>query len=416
MAFFACRRLQLVDHLRAAARGREARRCLDPKGQGGEGEAQADAEASETEAGKRSRSRRMRTTAIKPSTTAATVPTTVKAPTMAKRKLARAKLLVRRTGRRKAGALSGCWHSGQATDWPARASSTSNRAPQSQVSDNGMVCTRKTRQPPTSTERGRDAWLYCILTERGRNRREASPLVRKGKERTVIRIRKAQDRGHADHGWLNTYHTFSFADYQDSAHMGFSSLRVINEDRVAPGMGFGAHAHRDMEIVSYVLEGELEHKDSMGNGAVLRPGEFQRISAGTGIRHSEFNPSTTEPVHFYQIWLLPQSKSIPPSYEQKFFDEDEKRGKLRLVASPDGVEGSLTINQDAKIYLSTLRPGDGLRHEMPAGRRAWLQVLRGQVSVNGTTLETSDGLAVSDETELAVVGEQGAEVMLFDLP
>jgi redox-sensitive bicupin YhaK (pirin superfamily) len=232
----------------------------------------------------------------------------------------------------------------------------------------------------------------------------------------MIRIRKALDRGHADHGWLNTYHTFSFADYQDSEQMGFSSLRVINEDRVSPGMGFGAHAHRDMEIVTYVLEGALEHKDSMGNGAILRPGEFQRISAGTGIRHSEFNPSANEPVHFYQIWLLPRSMNIPPSYEQKFFDEEEKRGKLRLVASPDGAEGSLTIHQDARVYLSTLRPGESVKHEMGSGRRAWLQVLRGQVGVQGTTLETSDGLAVSNETELAVVGEQAAEVMLFDLP
>lgn len=232
----------------------------------------------------------------------------------------------------------------------------------------------------------------------------------------MIRTRKAQDRGHADHGWLNTYHTFSFADYQDAAHMGFSSLRVINEDRVSPGMGFGAHAHRDMEIVTYVLEGALEHKDSMGNGAILRPGEFQRISAGTGIRHSEFNPSETEPVHFYQIWLLPKSKNIAPSYEQKFFDEEEKQGKLRLVASPDGADGSLTIHQDAMVYLSTLRPGESVSHEMRGGRRAWLQMLRGQVGVNGTTLETSDGLAVSDETSLAIVGEQAAEVMLFDLP
>ena len=231
----------------------------------------------------------------------------------------------------------------------------------------------------------------------------------------MMRLRKGPDRGHADHGWLNTYHTFSFADYQDAAHMGFRSLRVINEDRVSPGRGFGAHAHRDMEIVSYVLEGALEHKDSMGNGAVLRPGEFQRISAGTGIRHSEFNPSATEPVHFYQIWLLPRSQGAPPSYEQKFFTEDEKRGKLRLVASPNGAEGSLTIHQDARVYLSTLQPGESVSHEMAAGRYAWLQVLRGRVNVQGTTLETSDGLAVSDEDNLTIRGEQAAEVMLFDL-
>lgn len=231
----------------------------------------------------------------------------------------------------------------------------------------------------------------------------------------MIAIRKALDRGHADHGWLNTYHTFSFADYQAAAHMGFRSLRVINEDRVSPGMGFGEHAHRDMEIISYVLEGALEHKDSMGNGAVLRPGEFQRISAGTGIRHSEFNPSPDEPVHFYQIWLLPRNRGVPPSYEQKFFTEEEKQGTLRLVAAPDGAEESLTIHQDAKVYLSTLRAGESVSHTIGGGRHAWLQVLRGRVSANGTALETSDGLAVSDEASLAIVGEQAAEVMLFDL-
>jgi redox-sensitive bicupin YhaK (pirin superfamily) len=234
-------------------------------------------------------------------------------------------------------------------------------------------------------------------------------------ESIMIQLRKSGDRGHADHGWLNTYHTFSFADYQDPSHMGFRSLRVINEDRVQSGMGFGTHGHRDMEIISYVLEGALEHKDSMGNGEVLRPGEFQRMSAGAGVRHSEFNPSVTEPVHFYQIWLLPQSKGIQPSYEQKFFTEDEKRGKLRIVASPDGAEGSLTIHQDAKVYLSTLNPGESVKHTMLAGRHAWLQVLRGSVSVNGTLLETSDGLAVSDERSLTIVGERSAEAMLFDL-
>jgi quercetin 2,3-dioxygenase len=231
----------------------------------------------------------------------------------------------------------------------------------------------------------------------------------------MMQVRKSADRGHADHGWLNTYHTFSFADYQDPAHMGFRSLRVINEDRVQPGMGFGTHGHRDMEIVSYVLDGALEHRDSMGNGQVLRPGEFQRMSAGTGVRHSEFNPSATEPVHFYQIWLLPLSDGIKPSYEQKFYAESEKQGRLRMVASPDGAEGSLTIHQDAKVYLSTLNPGDSVNHTMLAGRHAWLQVLRGAVRVDGELLDTSDGLAVSDERSLAIVGERPAEVMLFDL-
>jgi hypothetical protein len=231
----------------------------------------------------------------------------------------------------------------------------------------------------------------------------------------MMRLRKAQDRGHADHGWLNTYHTFSFADYHDAAHMGFRSLRVINEDRVAPGMGFGTHGHRDMEIISYVLAGALEHKDSMGNGSVLLPGEFQRMSAGTGVRHSEFNPSSTEAVHFYQVWLLPQRQGVEPSYEQKFFAEADKRDQLRLVASPDDADGSLTIHQDARVYLSMLQPGKSVAHEIAIGRHAWVQVLRGQVRVNGTLLETSDGLAVSDERILTVVGEQAAEIMLFDL-
>ncbi|HEV3415211.1 MAG TPA: pirin family protein [Pirellulales bacterium] len=231
----------------------------------------------------------------------------------------------------------------------------------------------------------------------------------------MIRIRKSLDRGHADHGWLNTYHTFSFADYHDPAQMGFRSLRVINEDRVQPGMGFGAHGHRDMEIVTYVLEGALEHKDSLGNGSVLRPGEFQRISAGTGVQHSEFNPSASEPVHFYQIWLLPKTKGIEPSYEQKMFPEAEKRGKLRLVASPEGSDGSLAIHQDARVYLSTLVPGESVAHAIAPGRHAWLQILRGSVSVNGTSLETSDGLAASDEPSLTIVANQPAEIMLFDL-
>ena len=231
----------------------------------------------------------------------------------------------------------------------------------------------------------------------------------------MIQIRKSEERGHADQGWLNTFHTFSFADYHDAAHMGFRSLRVINEDRVAPGMGFGTHGHKDMEIISYVLEGALEHKDSLGNGAVLRPGEFQRISAGTGIRHSEFNPSVNEPAHFYQIWLLPLTNGNKPSYEQKKFAEDEKQDQLRLVASPDGAAGSLTIDQDARIYLATLHTGGAVHHELATARHAWLQVLRGEVSVNGTALEAGDALAVSDERLLAIVGVKPAEIMLFDL-
>jgi quercetin 2,3-dioxygenase len=181
-----------------------------------------------------------------------------------------------------------------------------------------------------------------------------------------------------------------------------------------PGMGFGTHGHRDMEIITYVLEGALEHKDSMGNGSILRPGELQRMSAGSGVRHSEFNPSATEPVHLYQIWLLPERQGIQPSYEQKLFADEEKQGKLRLVASPDGAEGSLTIHQDARVYLATLNAGESVSRELP-GRYAWLQVLRGRVNVNGTVLETSDGLAVSAEPRLTIVGAQPAEIMLFDL-
>jgi quercetin 2,3-dioxygenase len=233
----------------------------------------------------------------------------------------------------------------------------------------------------------------------------------------MIHIRKASDRGHADHGWLNTYHTFSFAGYYDPKQMGFRALRVINEDRVAPGMGFGTHSHRDMEIISYVLEGALEHQDSLGNGSVLRPGEFQRMSAGTGVRHSEFNPSPTELVHFYQIWLLPRATGIEPSYEQQLFAPDELRGRLRLVASPEGADGSLTINQDARVYLATLGAGDSVIHELPAGRHAWLQIVRGQLQANSLPLDTSDGLAVSDEPrlEIANAGAEAAELMLFDL-
>jgi redox-sensitive bicupin YhaK (pirin superfamily) len=231
----------------------------------------------------------------------------------------------------------------------------------------------------------------------------------------MIQIRKSQDRGHFDHGWLNTYHTFSFSEYHDPKFMGFRALRVINEDRVEPGQGFGTHGHRDMEIITYVLEGALEHKDSMGNGEILRPGEFQHMSAGTGIRHSEFNPSATEPVHLYQIWLLPKQNGIAPSYDQKPFADAEKQGKLRLVASPDGADGSLTIQQDAKVYLATLTIGASLNHDIPNGKYAWLQVLRGQVTVNGQVGEAGDGFAVSDEARLTIAGREPAEIMLFDL-
>jgi redox-sensitive bicupin YhaK (pirin superfamily) len=231
----------------------------------------------------------------------------------------------------------------------------------------------------------------------------------------MIELRKAEDRGHADHGWLNTYHTFAFASYRDPKHMGFRSLRVMNEDRVAPGRGFGTHAHDNMEIVSYVLEGALEHKDSMGNGAVLRPGEFQRISAGTGITHSEANPSSTEPVHFYQIWLFPAERGIEPSYEQKRFDDKELTNAFRLVASPDGADGSLSINQDARIYLAKMNGSETVPFVIPPRRHVWLQVLRGSIRVGETEMATSDGAAISDESKLEITPTPEAELMLFDL-
>jgi hypothetical protein len=231
----------------------------------------------------------------------------------------------------------------------------------------------------------------------------------------MITTRKSQDRGHADHGWLNTYHTFSFADYHDPRQMGFRSLRVINEDRVAPGQGFGEHPHRDMEIVSYVLEGALQHRDSLGNGSILRPGEFQRITAGTGVRHSEFNPSRTEPVHFYQIWLLPNRRGLEPGYEQRSFSADEQHNQLRLVASPDGETGSLSINQDARIFLSDLDPGAAVTHRLGPDRHAWLQVLRGGVELAGTRLAAGDAAAVSQLPELTLTASEPAEIMLFDL-
>lgn len=231
----------------------------------------------------------------------------------------------------------------------------------------------------------------------------------------MIRVRKAADRGHANHGWLDTYHTFSFAGYQDPEFDRFRALRVMNEDRVSPGEGFGTHPHRDMEIVTYVLEGALEHKDSMGNGEVLRPGEFQRMTAGTGITHSEFNPSSTEEAHLYQIWLFPEAEGLEPSYEQKWFDDQQMHNRLRLVASRHGEDGSLIIHQDARIYLSKIDPDATLDHALPSDRHAWLQVLRGSVLLNGQLLETSDGAAVSDEQHLQIQAREPAEIMLFDL-
>jgi redox-sensitive bicupin YhaK (pirin superfamily) len=231
----------------------------------------------------------------------------------------------------------------------------------------------------------------------------------------MIAVRHSAERGHLNHGWLDTHHTFSFADYYDPAQMGFRALRVMNEDRVAPGMGFGMHGHRDMEIVTYVLSGALEHKDSLGHGEVLRPGELQRMTAGRGIRHSEFNPSADQPVHLYQIWLLPREAGLEPSYEQKAFPATERTNRLRLVASPAGDDGSLTIQQDARLYLATLDAGVSVTHELPALRHAWLQVLRGSVELNGTTLATSDGAAITSESQLVIKAIAPAEVLFFEL-
>ena len=231
----------------------------------------------------------------------------------------------------------------------------------------------------------------------------------------MIVKRPAAERGHFDHGWLDSHHSFSFADYYDPAHMGFGPLRVINEDRVAPGKGFGQHGHRDMEIISYVLEGGLSHRDSMGNGSVIRPGDVQRMSAGTGVTHSEFNASNDELVHFLQIWLLPARPGGKPGYEQKAFPEEERKGKLRLVASPDGRDGSVTVHQDVELHAGLLCAGGTLRHTLTPGRHAWVHVARGQIEIGGEQLEAGDAAAVSDARGLDLAGSDGSEVLLFDL-
>jgi redox-sensitive bicupin YhaK (pirin superfamily) len=231
----------------------------------------------------------------------------------------------------------------------------------------------------------------------------------------MITVREAKDRGHFNFGWLDTNHTFSFGDYYDPRFMGFRSLRVINEDRVHPGRGFPTHPHRDMEIITYVLEGSLEHKDSMGTGSVIRPGEVQRMSAGTGVTHSESNSSKDESVHLLQIWIMPDKYGIRPSYEQKMYEAEEKQGRLRLIASPDGRDDSVKIQQDTALYAALLEPGQEVIHELKVNRHAWVQVARGAVSLNGQLLSQGDGAAVSDERALAIVGQESAEVLLFDL-
>jgi hypothetical protein len=231
----------------------------------------------------------------------------------------------------------------------------------------------------------------------------------------MITLRKAQDRGHADHGWLNSYHTFSFADYYDPREMGFGPLRVINEDRVQGGMGFGTHGHRDMEIISYVLEGALEHKDSIGTGSVIEPGDVQRMSAGTGVMHSEYNHSPRDLVHFLQIWIEPKVRGVRPSYEQRRFTAEDKKGRLRLVASPDGADGSVHIHQDAWVYASVLDGTDAVAHELAPGRKAYLHLARGAVEVNGQRLSVGDGAKISGETAVRLSNAEHAELLLFDM-
>ncbi len=228
-------------------------------------------------------------------------------------------------------------------------------------------------------------------------------------------LRPAEERGHAAHGWLDSHHTFSFADYHDPKHMGFQSLRVINDDRVAPAQGFGTHPHRDMEIISYVLEGALEHRDSMGTGSVIRPGDVQRMSAGTGVLHSEFNASKTEPVHFLQIWVIPAERGITPSYEQKSFSPGDRSGRLRLIVSPDGRDGSVTIHADARVYAGTFAHGQSAELALPPSRHAWVHVARGAIRLNGRDMNAGDGAALSKEALVRVEGIDDAEVLVFDL-
>lgn len=232
----------------------------------------------------------------------------------------------------------------------------------------------------------------------------------------MLSIRKGGERGVTHLDWLDSRHTFSFGEYYDPSALGFSVLRVINDDTVVPGAGFPTHPHRDMEIVTWVLSGALEHHDSLGNGSVIRPGDAQRMSAGTGVTHSEFNPSGTEPVHFMQIWLLPIRQGLAPGYEQLQFAEADRRNWLRLIASPNGDDGSITIKQDARIYATLLDEGHTLEHRLEAGRKAWLQVARGAVTVNGQSMSHGDGAAIESESKLAVVAAQGSELLLFDLP
>jgi redox-sensitive bicupin YhaK (pirin superfamily) len=232
----------------------------------------------------------------------------------------------------------------------------------------------------------------------------------------MLTFRRAEERGHASHGWLDSFHTFSFANYHDPRFMGFGPLRVINDDKIAAGKGFGTHGHRDMEIITYVLEGAVAHKDDMGNGSTIRPGDIQKMSAGSGVHHSEFNPQPDHPTHLLQIWIEPDVTGIAPEYEEKRFPEEEKRGRLRLVASPDGSDGSVSIHQNARFFVGKFDGAEFADYALAAGRRVWLHVARGTVLVNGQALGAGDAVAVRDESKIVISGGQGAEVLLFDLP
>ena len=232
----------------------------------------------------------------------------------------------------------------------------------------------------------------------------------------MLEVRRSAERGYFDHGWLKSYHTFSFADYHDPAWIDYGPLRVINDDRVVPGQGFGKHGHRDMEIITYLLEGELEHQDSMGNGSIIRVGDVQRMSAGTGVTHSEFNPSDTQPVHLLQIWIHPEATRLAPGYEQKHFAAADKRGRLRLIASHDGEDGSVVIHQDARLYAGLFDGAERADFPVSAGRRAWLQVARGAIAVDGTRLQAGDGARTAGPAQLQLHGGAQAEVLVFDLP
>jgi redox-sensitive bicupin YhaK (pirin superfamily) len=232
----------------------------------------------------------------------------------------------------------------------------------------------------------------------------------------MTKIRKSQERGHANHGWLDSYHSFSFANYYDPEHMGYSVLRVINEDVIAPAQGFGMHSHRDMEIVTYMLQGELRHEDSMGNGSVIRAGDVQRMTAGTGVRHSEFNASSTEPAHLLQIWLLPERDNIEPGYEEKHFNTAEKQGRWRLIASHDGRDGSLLIHQDVALYATVLAKDERLSYDMDTERSLYIQIARGSVDLNGETLVAGDAAKVDTQQAIALHAVEAAELLLFDLP